>query len=330
MFDRVCTWRKWVLAIVVGVLATFNAARTGYAQGTWTALTIVPSAMEGMTVGGVGNTIVGAYGGASTGDTNQTFLYNIANNSWSSAAAAPLPARSEAAYGEMTHAGFLYVIGGGNNSGGVLADLQRYDAVTNTWLTLTSMPTARAGAAASVVDDTIFVIGGRLSAPGPCSGGPYLATVEKYDIDSDTWTTVAPLPSPRSDLTAVAHGGKIFVFGGCTGTVSTPSVTGEVDMYDPQTNTWTTGLAAMPTARTSLAAGHSGNKVYAIGGWDGFSPLSVNEVYDIPSNSWSTNTPMPTARLEARVHSHGGRIYVVGGAQPAFGTPTNATEVFKP
>src|SRR5260370_354230 len=219
MFDRVCTWRKWVLAIVVGVLATFNAARAGYAQGTWTALTILPSAMEGMTVGGVGNTIVGGYGGASTGDTNQTFLYNIANNSWSSGAPGPLPARSEAAYGGMPHS--------------------------------------------------------------------------------------------RSDLTAVAHGGKSFLFGGCTGTVSTPSVTSEVDMYDPQTNTWTTGLAAMPTARTSLAAGHSGNKVYAIGGWDGVSPLSVNEVYDIASNPSSTNTPMPTAPLEARVHSHGSPLYIV-------------------
>src|SRR5258708_11968229 len=156
MFDRVCTWRKWVLAIGVGVLATFNAARTGYAQGTWTALTIVPSALEGMTVGGVGNTIVGGYGGASTGDTNQTFLYNIASNSWSSGAAAPLPARSEAAYGEMTHAGFLYVIGGGNNSGGVLAHLPRDDPVADTWGTLTSMPTARAQAAHSLVASTIL------------------------------------------------------------------------------------------------------------------------------------------------------------------------------
>jgi N-acetylneuraminic acid mutarotase len=102
--------------------------------------------------------------------------------------------------------------------------------------------------------------------------------VEKYDVDTNTWSTVAPLPSPRSDLAAVAHGGKIFVFGGCAG-----PVTSEVDMYDPPTNTWTTGLAAMPTARASLAAGHSGQSVYAIGGWDGFSALNVNEVYNSPA-----------------------------------------------
>ena len=37
---------------------------------------------------------------------------------------------------------------------------------------------------------------------------------------------------------------------------------------------------------------------------------------------------MTTARQEAGVNSHGG-VYVVGGAQPAFGSSTDANEVFK-
>src|SRR5712691_2916454 len=174
MFDDFCTRRKWFLAVVAGTLATFAAAQAGYAQGAWTALTPVASPTEGMTVGGVGKMIISAYGASSGGDTNLTRRYNITANSWSSGAAAPLPARSQAAYGDTTHAGFLYVIGGGN-SGVVVSDLQRYDPVTDTWTPLASMPTARAGAVAAAVDDSMFVIGGRLSAAGPCSGGPYLA-----------------------------------------------------------------------------------------------------------------------------------------------------------
>jgi len=330
MLDHFCKGRKWFLAIVAGALGTLTAGQAAHAQGTWTALTPVsPSPMEGMTVGGVGQIIVAAYGFSPVpGNTNQTLLYNINTDSWSTGAPAPLPARAEAAYGETTHGGFLYVIGGGN-SGVALSDLQRYDPVLNAWTTLAPMPTARAGAAAAVIDDGIFVIGGRQSTSGPCSGGPYLQTVEKYDIDTDTWSAVAPLLTPRSDLAAVAHGGKIFVFGGCTGTASAPSVTGEVDMYDPQTNTWTT-LPSMTTARASLVAGHSGDKVCAIGGTNGISALSVNEVYDIPSNTWSTNTPMTTARQEAGVNSHGGRIYVVGGSTASFGASTTANEAFKP
>jgi len=153
--------------------------------------------------------------------------------------------------------------------------------------------------------------------------------VERYDIDTNTWRTVAPLPSPRSDLAAVAHGGKVFVFGGCTGTASAPSVTNEVDMYDPDTNTWTI-LAPMPTQRASLVAGHKGNLVYAIGGTNGVSALNVNEVYDFSANSWSTNTPMPTAQQEAGVHSHGGTVYVVGGSAPAYGSSSTANQEFTP
>ncbi len=329
MFDRFCTRRKWFLAIVAGALGTFTAGQAAYGQGTWTTLANVsPSATEGMTVGGIGQVIVGAYGFSPLpvpGNTNQTRLYNINTDSWSTGAPAPLPARAEAAYGETTHGGFLYVIGGGN-SGVALSELQRYDPVLDVWTPLASMNTARAGAAAAVIDDGIFVIGGRQSTGGPCSGGPYLTTVEKYDIDTNTWSTVAPLLTARSDLAAVAHGGKIFVFGGCSST----GVTGEVDMYDPQTNTWTP-LQSMTIGRASLVAGHSGDKVYAIGGTtDGVSASTLNEVYDIPSNTWSTNTAMTAARQEAGVNSHGGRIYVVGGSTASFGNSTAANETFKP
>src|SRR5712692_8326405 len=335
MFDRFCTRRKWFLAIVAGALGTFTAGQAAYGQGTWTTLTPVsPSATEGMTVGGIGQVIVGAYGFSPSpvpGYTNQTRLYNINTDSWSTGAAAPMPVRAGAASGETTHGGFLYVIGG-ENSTGVLSDLQRYDPGLDAWITLTPTPTAtaRAGAAAAVIDDSIFVIGGRQSTGGPCSGGPYLTTVEKYDIDTDTWSPVAPLLNGRSDLAAVAHGGKIFVFGGCTGTTSAPSFTGEVDMYDPQTNTWTP-LQSMTIGRASLVAGHSGDKVYAIGGTtDGVLLSNLNEVYDIPSNTWSTNTTMTAARQEAGVNSHGGRIYLVGGSTASFGNSSAANEVVKP
>src|SRR5260370_24665652 len=243
-----------------------------------------------------------------------------------------MPVRAGAASGETTHGGFLYVIGG-ENSTGVLSDLKRYDPGLDAWITLTPTPTAtaRAGAAAAVIDDGIYVIGGRQSSGGPCSGGPYLNTVEKYDIDTNTWSTVAPLLNARSDLAAVARGGKIFVFGGCTGAASAPSFTGEVDMYDPQTNTWTTLPSTMTTPRASLVAGHSGDKVYTSGGTNGSSPLNVNEVYDIPSGTWSTNTAtMTTARQATGVRSHGGRIYVVRGSTASFGASTVANEVFKP
>src|SRR5260370_9737363 len=195
MLNHFCKGRKWFLVIVAGALVTFTAAQAGYAQGTWTTLAPVsPSPAEGMTVGGIGQVIVGVYGFSPSpvpGNTNQTRLYNINTDSWSAGAAAPQPARAEAAYGDTTHGGFLYVIGGGN-SGVALSDLQRYDPVLDAWTTLASMNTAPAGAAAAGIDDRIFVIGGRQRPGGPCNVGPYLTTVGKYDTVTDTRTTAAP------------------------------------------------------------------------------------------------------------------------------------------
>src|SRR5260370_31069980 len=138
MLNHFYKGRKWFLVIVAWALGTFSAAQAGYAQGTWTTLAPVsPSPTEGMTVGGVGQVIVGAYGFSSSlgGNTNQTRLYNISTDSWSTGAAAPLPARVNPPSGDTTPCGFLYLIGGGN-SHAALSDLKRYDPVFDAWVTL--------------------------------------------------------------------------------------------------------------------------------------------------------------------------------------------------
>jgi hypothetical protein len=327
-------------ALAVAVVACTSVT---YSQDTWTSLAPVscPSPMpcptEGMTVGGVGHVIIAAYGfdGNTASSTNLTRLYNISTNSWTLGPPAPFPPRSEAAYGKTTHGRFLYVAGGVMNeafaggSGMVINNLERYDSVNKTWTTLAPMPTARAGAAAAVIKDAIYVIGGRTNGSFPCSlDWAGTAVLERYDIDNGTWSTKMSLPSPRSDMAAVAHEGKIYVFGGCSGF---GTATNEVDVYNPGTDTWSTGLTPMPTARAGLVAGHVGDNVYAISGCPGCviaPPVNVNEVYDIDSNSWSTALPIPTARAEAGVHSRGDRIYVLGGFD-ASENPTAANEVFR-
>jgi N-acetylneuraminic acid mutarotase len=316
--------------VVFTVVLTFTAASLAYAQGSWTSLAPVqPLPTESMAVGGVGQVIIAAYG-YSAGDTNLTRLYNISRNSWTLGSPAPLPPRSDAALGENTHGGFFYVAGGRSNllANAVIPNLEQYDPETNTWTTLAPMLTARAGAAIAVFDDALYVFGGHtdpLPCCGPC-GFANTTVVERYNIDTGTWSAVAPMPLPRSGLAARTHGGKIYVFGGCVGAVSLSNV----DMYDPVTDTWTTGLAPMPTPRASFVAGRVGDQIYAIGGYSNNGPaLNVNEVYDVSKNNWSTAAPMPTPRVAAGENSHGGRVYVVGGAQPGFGLSSNANEVFK-
>ncbi len=302
-----------VAAITTAVMATGASG-----AGTWSTLAPVPAPTEGMQTAVVGNKIVAAYG-YSGGDTQLTRIYDIAADSWSSGALAPSPVRSEGA--AASHGGFFYAVGGRP----VIADLDRYDPATDTWTSLADMPTGRAGLGVAVVGNAIYAIGGRTGA-SPCSGGT-LDTVERYDIATDTWSTVASLPSARSDLAAVAHGGRIYVFGGCT---DFGTVLADVDVYNPTTDTWSTAPADMITARASMyGAAAKGGTIYVVGGWTPvLGQVATNEAYKVASDTWSTALAMPSPRAEMGVVSHGGRIYTVGGG--IFGASSDLNLSFKP
>jgi hypothetical protein len=105
--------------------------------------------------------------------------------------------------------------------------------------------------------------------------------VERFDIPTQTWSTVASLPNARSDLAAMSHGGKIYVVGGCVREAD-GSITflDDVDVYNPRTNTWSTAPADMPTARAAMyGVGWKGGRIFVIGGWAGGGPLDTNEFF---------------------------------------------------
>jgi len=302
------------------------------ATDSWTVLTPVPTAypysigVEGMSVASIGNKIYAGFGHDIV-DTPTLRIYDIASDSWSFGANGPGTSSEGAG---TAHGGLFYNIGG---RGAGYTSSWSYNPANDSWNVLAPMPTGRAGLAVAVVGNSIYAIGGRSNTGGPNSWGK-LSVVERYDIDKDTWTTVAPLSTPRSDLAAATVGGKIYVFGGFN---ALGIVVNTVEVYNPVTDTWTSGLAPMPTARGGLyAVATSGGIVYVIGGWDGiypFNPIvgSVVEAYKVSKDTWITGlTSMPTPRAETGAADHGGRIYILGGAKPGFGASVDANEAYKP
>lgn len=83
------------------------------------------------------------------------------------------------------------------------------------------------------------------------------------------------MPAPRGGCWAVAHGGKLYLFGG----VDTADVArASVFVYDPATNRWATG-ADMPTPREHLNAAVVGDFVFVIGGRSAGGSTGANERY---------------------------------------------------
>ena len=86
--------------------------------------------------------------------------------------------------------------------------------------------------------------------------------------------------------------------------------------------------ANMLTKRAFSNAEVIGNKIYVIGGANA-NNLNKTEVYDIESNSWSSNiSQMPTIRREAGSAVVDSKIYVIGGRSGA--DILNTIEVYDP
>jgi N-acetylneuraminic acid mutarotase len=152
---------------------------------------------------------------------------------------------------------------------------------------------------------------------------------------------IAAYPWSSKEASTIARGyaavaaleGRLYLLGGIrTDAGVTPGpVTSEVEVYDPQTNTWS-GAPSMPTARMGLVTAVVDGKLYAIGGatdgW-GLEVVGTVEEFDPVAQTWTPRSSMPTPRSFAAGAQIEGRIFVVGGARYDHGV-MNSAEAYDP
>ena len=175
-------------------------------------------------------------------------------------------------------------------------------AQEDTWETLASMPTPKAGLGVAAVNGKIYAIG---------SG----TINQEYDPVTDTWTTKAPMPTSRAHFGIATIQNKIYVMGG----LQEGSPLSVNEEYDPVTDTWTT-KAPMPTARGQTSAAVSNNKIYVTGGIVYVNPGNVDscskmEVYDPITDAWITKSDMLHSEADHTSAGIGTKIYVIGGQE---------------
>lgn len=192
------------------------------------------------------------------------------------------------------------------------------------WATKASMPTARWGLGAAVVDDKIYAIGGSTLQGSRPSAGGVVGKNEQYDPTTNKWSSKASMPTPRSNFAIAVYENKIYCIGGTTN----GGYTAVNEVYDPLTNTWET-KTSMLTTRGSLQANVVDNKIYLIGGFTsdnssfGASTLSVNEVYDPVTDTWTQKVSSPFAiyGYASAVIDH--KIYFICGSNDGQITALN-------
>jgi hypothetical protein len=213
--------------------------------------------------------------------------------------------------------GKIYAIGGINQTGFSSIN-EEYSPTSDIWTIRKPMPTARSDFAIAVYEGKIYCIGGYAS-------GVSIGVNEVYDPASDTWESKAPLPTPRSSLNAEVVDGKIHLVGGGAQEKEKRVLSNLNEVYDPNTNTWTTA-APIPEPVYSYASAALNSKIYVI-------TPDLTQIYDTKNDKWSKGAPIsspilfPSAVATTGIYAPE-RIYVVGHSIDSK-LPTSAWQLTK-
>ena len=135
--------------------------------------------------------------------------------------------------------------------------------------------------AAVTMGKYIYLIGGK-----SIQERTEVKTVQRYDVEKQSWSSVADMHEPRSKLTAVNYKNKyIFVFGGIDGS-SHRECLKTVERYDPLVDRWSY-VTSMHQPRSSAFAFLHNERIYVIGGerFEDDAP-SECELYDPLTDEW--------------------------------------------
>lgn len=179
------------------------------------------------------------------------------------------------------------------------------------WTSLEPGPRERTEVGAGRVGGYIYVVGGFTP--------PLMETtdeVARYDIVTNSWSTIPPLPVAVNHAAVAAAGGRcagqLYVYGGYT---ENGNLAGEVDAlqrFDPRTGAWTR-LPGSGVARGAATLAPVGCSLYAIGGATGGAAQKLVQIYDIRRGTWRPGPSLRVAREHLGSVAIGRRILVLGG-----------------
>lgn len=146
---------------------------------------------------------------------NRVDVYNPATDTWMKGREMPTP-RGSLGVGVVGNR--IYAIGGRGwprvNFGPFLTIIEEYDPTNRQWRKRGDMLDTRTGFAPVVVRDSIYLIGGRIWK-GVGFAPEYLASVNVYNPQKDTWSDIPSMPIPFTPIQGAALvNGRIYVFGG--------------------------------------------------------------------------------------------------------------------
>lgn len=243
--------------------------------------------------------------------------YDPVTNSWAIKASTPTIVSDSAAAAVGSN---IYIIGGTN---GFSNYNEVYNTITDSWSAIASIPgVGVSAAAAAAVGNNIYLFGGY---NGDTNTNVYTNNGSSYVYNTITnsWSSIASMPTPRLMSSAIVIGSNIYVVGGYTGGgfFSPKSFVNEI--YNTVTGVWSSG-ASFPNTYSTVYAGAHG-KIYSIFGDTIFGTPETIKQYDPTTNIWTALASYEATAAFSTVAASLDNLYLIGGTACSFCYPTLST-----
>lgn len=195
-------------------------------------------------------------------------IFNPRKNEWREGAAIPGD-RLRGSAGVFVYRNKIYLVCGIQDGhwDGHVAWFDEFDPGTNTWKKLPDAPRPRDHFQAVMVDDKLYLAGGRRSS---AKTKEFLTLtvgeLDIYDFKTGKWSTAASdqaLPTHRAGTTSVAFGKKVLVMGGESS--KQEGSHREVEAFNPKSGKWET-LMPLIQGRHGTQAVNLNGKIYIVAG----------------------------------------------------------------
>ncbi|MBY0516523.1 MAG: hypothetical protein K2P81_06420 [Bacteriovoracaceae bacterium] len=241
----------------------------------------------------------------------------------------PFPAPMRSSLGALNHEGKIYLCGGHQGAEHTYPPesftdtMQVYDPATGSWKVLAPRPHKAHGFQMAGIGRYIYAFGGFAYDENNSPKWKSIAAIDRYDIESDTWTTVGLLPRRRSSNVSITVDNKVYLIGGWD---STPKFNGDldgtfqqaVDVFDLKTEKVSVARWQMPLPlRRAFSAVEYGGNIILVGGLGvGASHFELlNNITMIePVSGYSRElSPLPFATFAPASGVMGDELFVFGG-----------------
>ena len=281
------------------------------ATNSWTNRAAPPVELnhfQALTIGGLVYA-PGAFTGAFPHETAvaQLYMYNPMRDKWLTGTTIPA-ARRRGSAGAVAYKNKIYLVCGikDGHYAGWVKWFDEYDPATNTWKALPDAPRARDHFHAVVINDKLYVAGGRRSSDS--TGEVWNLTipeVDVYDFSIGQWSTLpagSNIPTPRAGAATQVLGNELIVIGGES---AQPTAHIETEALNVQTNTWRR-VADMQQKRHGTQAIKSNNGLYIAAGAGmkgGDSLLNSMEAFYLFNSTIPNSAPITQSQLTATLDS---------------------------